>query len=112
MQLLPEEAPGKCGGPPGNAFELVYAKVTDEVRRAVHRADPVLAEWIRWSVISLHPLLLKPVLILNESVRVAVDGVDLSPLRLENCQAGQCLRPHYWMFAASFNFNHWSRSIA
>lgn len=47
VQLLPEETPGKCGGPPGNAFELVYAKVTDAVRRAVHTADPVLAEWIR-----------------------------------------------------------------
>lgn len=52
MQLLPEEAPGKCGGPLGNAFELVYGKVTDAVRRAVHRADPVLAEWIRWSAFS------------------------------------------------------------
>ncbi|KAL3158831.1 hypothetical protein ABBQ32_011557 [Trebouxia sp. C0010 RCD-2024] len=47
MQLLPEEVPGKCGGPPGNAFELVYAKVTDAVRRAVRKVDPVLAEWIR-----------------------------------------------------------------
>ena len=54
MQLLPEEAPGKCGGPAGNAFELVYAKVTDAVRRAVHRADPVLAEWIRWSASLIH----------------------------------------------------------
>ncbi|KAL3135667.1 hypothetical protein ABBQ38_006142 [Trebouxia sp. C0009 RCD-2024] len=46
-QLLPEEVPGKCGGPPGNAFELVYAKVTDAVRRAVRKVDPVLADWIR-----------------------------------------------------------------
>lgn len=47
VQLLPEEVPGKCGGPPGNAFELVYAKVTDAVRQAVRKVDPVLAEWIR-----------------------------------------------------------------
>lgn len=47
VQLLPEEVQGKCGGLPGNAFELVYAKVTDAVRRAVHRVDPILAEWIR-----------------------------------------------------------------
>ena len=46
VQLLPEEVQGKCGGPPGNAFELVYAKVTDAVR-SVHRVDPVLAEWVR-----------------------------------------------------------------
>lgn len=63
VQLLPEDAPGKCGGPPGNAFELVYAKVTDAVRRAVHRVDPVLAEWIRWSAL-FAPTLLRPVSIL------------------------------------------------
>ena len=48
MQLLSEEVPGKSGGAPGNAFELVYAKVTDAVRRAVHKVDPVLADWIRY----------------------------------------------------------------
>lgn len=48
VQLLPEEVPGKSGGPPGNAFELVYSTVTDAVRRAVHKVDPVLADWIRY----------------------------------------------------------------
>ena len=52
-QLLPEEVPGKCGGAPGNAFELVYAKMTDAVRRAVRKVDPVLAEWIRHVLSSL-----------------------------------------------------------
>lgn len=46
-QLLPENTPGKVGGPPGDAFELVYAQVTDAVRQRVHSADPVLGEWIR-----------------------------------------------------------------
>jgi alkylhydroperoxidase/carboxymuconolactone decarboxylase family protein YurZ len=45
-KLLPEETPGKIGGPPGDAFELVYSTVTDAVRRKVHSADPVLGEWI------------------------------------------------------------------
>lgn len=35
------------GGPPGDAFEVVYEKVTDKVRRNMHAADPVLAEYIR-----------------------------------------------------------------
>ena len=47
LQLLPEDVPGKSGGPPGNAFELVYISVTDAVRRAVRKVDPVLADWIR-----------------------------------------------------------------
>lgn len=47
VQLLPEEVPGKAGGSPGNAFELVYGHVTDAVRRTVRKSDPVLAEWIR-----------------------------------------------------------------
>lgn len=47
LQLLPEEVPGKAGGPPGNAFELVYGHMTDAVRRAVRKVDPVLADWIR-----------------------------------------------------------------
>lgn len=46
-KLLPEETPGKVGGPPGNAFELVYGPVTDKVRRNMHAADPVLGELIR-----------------------------------------------------------------
>lgn len=45
--LLPEDTPAKCGGLPGNAFELVYATITDAVRRKVHSADPALGEWIR-----------------------------------------------------------------
>ncbi len=48
LQLLPEDVPGKSGGPPGNAFELVYISVTDAVRRAVRKVDPVLADWIRY----------------------------------------------------------------
>ena len=48
VQHLPEDVPGKSGGPPGNALELVYAKVTDAVCRAVSKVDPVLFEWIRY----------------------------------------------------------------
>lgn len=48
LQLLPEDPlPGKAGGDPGNAFELVYTSVTDVVRSKMQAADPVLAEWIR-----------------------------------------------------------------
>jgi len=46
-QLLPEDSPAKVGGPPGDAFELVYGSVTDAVRRKVHSSDPGLGEWIR-----------------------------------------------------------------
>lgn len=46
-KLLPEDTPAKCGGPPGNAFELVYTSVTDAVRKKCHNADPALGEWIR-----------------------------------------------------------------
>ena len=46
-RLLPEDTPAKVGGPPGDAFELVYASVTDLVRQKMHAADPVLADWIR-----------------------------------------------------------------
>ena len=49
MQHLPEDVPGKCGGPPGNALELVYAKVTDAVCRAVRKVDPVLLDWIKYA---------------------------------------------------------------
>eukprot|EP00887_Chlorella_sp_A99_P001405 scaffold8.g1405.t1 len=45
--LLPEDAPVKAGGPPGNAFELVYSAVSDRVRANMHAADPGLGEWIR-----------------------------------------------------------------
>ena len=38
---------GKVGGPPGNAFELVYTVVTDAVREKMHNVDPILAEYIR-----------------------------------------------------------------
>jgi hypothetical protein len=47
-QMLPEDTPGKAGGPPGNAFELVYESVTDAVRAKMQVADPLLGEWIRW----------------------------------------------------------------
>lgn len=46
-KLLPEDTPGKIGGPPGDAFELVYTSVTDAVRKRMHASDPVLGEWIR-----------------------------------------------------------------
>ncbi|PSC72828.1 4-carboxymuconolactone decarboxylase [Micractinium conductrix] len=45
--LLPENTPAKAGGPPGDAFELVYTNVTDRVRAKMHDADPILGEWIR-----------------------------------------------------------------
>lgn len=48
MQLLEQNVPAKAGGPPGNAFELVYTKITDTVRKKVHTADPVLGEYIRY----------------------------------------------------------------
>ena len=48
MQLLEGDTPGKVGGPPGNAFELVYTVVTDAVRDKMHTVDPVLAEYIRY----------------------------------------------------------------
>lgn len=47
LQLLEGDTPGKVGGPPGDAFELVYTSVTDTVREKVHAVDPVLAEYIR-----------------------------------------------------------------
>lgn len=46
-KLLPQDTPAKIGGPPGDAFELVYTTVTNPVRRKVHSADPALGEWIR-----------------------------------------------------------------
>ena len=48
MQLLTKDTPGKVGGQPGNAFELVYGGVTDAVRKKMHAVDPVLGEYIRW----------------------------------------------------------------
>lgn len=47
MQLLARDTPGKVGGPPGDAFELVYAGATDAVRKKMHAVDPVLSEYIR-----------------------------------------------------------------
>lgn len=47
LQILAEDTPAKCGGPPGNAFEMVYGGVTDLVRKKMHAADPALGEWIR-----------------------------------------------------------------
>ena len=49
-QLLPTKHPGKAGGPPGDAFELVYTTVTDTVRAKMHEADPVVGEWIRCAI--------------------------------------------------------------
>ncbi len=46
-QLLARDIPGKVGGPPGNAFELVYSGATDAVRKKMHAVDPVLSEYIR-----------------------------------------------------------------
>ena len=53
VQLLPENRPGKVGGPPGDAFELIYAGVTDKVREKLHSVDPVLGEYIRFAVLSI-----------------------------------------------------------
>jgi len=47
MQLLDADTEGKVGGPPGDAFELVYTVVTDTVREKMHTVDPILAEYIR-----------------------------------------------------------------
>ncbi len=47
IQLLKGDTPGKVGGEPGDAFELVYSTVTDIVQDKVHVVDPVLAEYIR-----------------------------------------------------------------
>ena len=35
------------GGPPGDAFKLVYGKTTKDVRRKMHAVDPTLCEMIR-----------------------------------------------------------------
>ena len=39
--------PGKAGGQPGNAFDLVYATKTDKVYQNLYQMDPVVSEWIR-----------------------------------------------------------------
>ena len=59
-QLLPEDRPGKVGGPPGDAFELIYAGVTDKVREKLHSVDPVLGEYIRFAIPTLTHFLLCP----------------------------------------------------
>ena len=46
-QLLETDTPGKIGGHPGNAFELVYGSTTETVRRKINTTDPTLCEWIR-----------------------------------------------------------------
>ncbi|BDA49034.1 hypothetical protein COCOBI_13-1440 [Coccomyxa sp. Obi] len=47
LQLLDGNTPGKVGGPPGDAFDLVYTVVADAVREKMHNVDPVLTEYIR-----------------------------------------------------------------
>lgn len=47
LTYLQEKHPGKAGGPPGNAFDLVYALKTDKVYQNLYQIDPVLSEWIR-----------------------------------------------------------------
>lgn len=47
LQLLDGNTPGKVGGPPGNAFDLVYTVVADALREKMHNVDPVLTEYIR-----------------------------------------------------------------
>ncbi|KAK9808538.1 hypothetical protein WJX73_006328 [Symbiochloris irregularis] len=44
---LGEDTPGKMGGPPGNAFELVYAKVRDRVWQNLYQVDSYISEAIR-----------------------------------------------------------------
>ena len=46
--LLDGGAPGKVGGPPGDAFELVYLGVRDRVWANLYKVDPVLSEYIRY----------------------------------------------------------------
>lgn len=45
--VMQESSPGKAGGSPGNAFQLVYAAKTDKVWENLYATDPVLSEWIR-----------------------------------------------------------------
>mmetsp|Transcript_17255 Transcript_17255/g.37228 ORF Transcript_17255/g.37228 Transcript_17255/m.37228 type:complete len:261 (+) Transcript_17255:298-1080(+) len=45
--LLEEPVPGKVGGGPGNAFELVYGNIAPLVQDKLHEYDPVLAHYIR-----------------------------------------------------------------
>ncbi|CAL8463741.1 g3275 [Coccomyxa elongata] len=45
--VLGESEPGKAGGPPGNAFNLVYNGVVSNVWSRLYTIDGVLAEWIR-----------------------------------------------------------------
>lgn len=45
--ILDESVPGKAGGPPGNAFNLVYNGVVSKVWTRLYTVDGVLAEWIR-----------------------------------------------------------------
>ena len=81
LQLLPEDVPGKSGGPPGNAFELVYISVTDAVRRAVRKVDPVLADWIRYPYsVSLNVTRPMPKCLVGVacSVTVMLDGTHLT----------------------------------
>ncbi len=47
MQLLDGDTPGKVGGEPGDAFDVVYANVATAVRHKMHEVDPVLCEYIR-----------------------------------------------------------------
>lgn len=54
LQLLEEDSPGKVGGPPGDAFDVVYTVVANAVREKMHNVDPVLAEYIRF-VVNLAP---------------------------------------------------------
>lgn len=45
--LMQEDTPGKAGGLPGNAFDLVYDSMADKVLQRVYSVDSVLGEWIR-----------------------------------------------------------------
>lgn len=45
--ILGEGVPGKAGGPPGNAFSLVYDGVVSKVWNRLYTVDGILAEWIR-----------------------------------------------------------------
>ena len=45
----------QVGAPPGNAFDLVYAKVRDRVWQGLYAMDSVVAESIRWAPAALHP---------------------------------------------------------
>lgn len=73
--LLQEALPGKAGGQPGNAFELVYADKRDRVWGNLYKLDPVLSEWIRQAA----P---KPKIQLNPTIWIQATILSYAPSTL------------------------------